>query len=315
MLALLADSGPRLVNDYPGPTLGPGEALIRVDLAGICGTDLELIRGYHDFRGVLGHEFVGTVVDVDGDRGWIGRRVVGEINIGCGECDFCRRDIPSQCAARRTAGINGWDGAFAELFKLPLANLHPVPDGMPDEVAVFAEPTAAALQATSLVHVRPEHRVAVLGDGKLGLLVAQALATIGAQVSVIGHHRDKLELAAGWGLGTSTDVEPGSYDVVAECTGSPAGFSDALEVVRPRGTIILKSTHRGLAQADLTRVVVDEIRLEGSRCGPFAPALRLLGSNTIRVRELIQARYPLAEAVTALEHAGRRGALKILVVP
>jgi alcohol dehydrogenase len=315
MLALLTDSGPRLVMDYPKPTLGPGEALIRVDLAGVCGTDLELIRGYHDFKGVLGHEFVGTVVDVDGDRRWIGRRVVGEINIGCGECDFCRRGIPSQCTARWAVGINGWDGVFAEFFKLPLTNLHPVPDDMPDEVAVFAELAAAALQATSLVHVRPEQRVAVLGDGKLGLLVAQALAVTGADVSVIGHHPDKLELAAGWGLATSTDVGHGSYDVVAECTGSPAGFSDALVAVRPRGTIILKSTYRGLAQADLTRVVVDEIRLEGSRCGPFAPALRLLGNRSIRVHELIEARYPLAQGIAALDHAARRGALKVLVVP
>jgi threonine dehydrogenase-like Zn-dependent dehydrogenase len=198
---------------------------------------------------------------------------------------------------------------------LPLANLHPVPEDMPDEIAVFVEPTAAALQALSLVHVRPEQRVAVLGDGKLGLLVAQALAIIGAEVTVVGHHPEKLELAAKWGLAASTEVENGSFDVVAECTGSPVGFSDALLAIRPRGTIILKSTYRGLAEADLTRVVVDEVRLVGSRCGPFAPALRLLRDGSIRVRELVEARYPLAEGLAGLNHAGRRGALKVLIAP
>jgi alcohol dehydrogenase len=315
MLALLADPIPRLVTDYPEPVPGPDEALIRVDLAGICSTDLELIRGYRDFKGVLGHEFVGTVVRSDHDRRWVGRRVVGEINIACGECGFCRRGIPSQCTARRAVGIMGWDGVLAEFFRLPLSNLHSVPDEMPDEIAVFVEPTAAALQATSLVHVRPEQRVAVLGDGKLGLLVAQVLAITGAQVTVIGHHSDNLELAARWGLAACTEVENGSFDLVAECTGSPAGFGDALAAVRPRGTIILKSTYHGLAEADLTRVVVDEVRLVGSRCGPFAPALRLLRDRSIRVQELVEARYPLAEGVAGLDHAGRRGALKVLIAP
>jgi threonine dehydrogenase-like Zn-dependent dehydrogenase len=315
MLALVADPTPRLVTDYPEPVPGPGEALIRVDLAGICSTDLELVRGYRDFKGVLGHEFVGTVVGSDADRRRIGRRVVGEINVGCGDCDFCRRGIPSQCPDRRAVGIARWDGALAEFLKLPLANLHLVPDELPDEVAVFAEPVAAALQVTSLVHVRPEQHVAVLGDGKLGLLVAQVLAITGAEVTLIGHHPAKLELAARWGLNVCTAVEGRLFDVVVDSTGSAAGFSDALLAVRPRGTIVLKSTYRGLAEADLSRVVVDEIRVIGSRCGPFVPALRLLRSNAIRVHELVEARYPLVEGLAALDHAGRRGALKILVAP
>ena len=314
MLALVLDPGPRIVTDYPRPLAGPGEALIRVDLAGICSTDLELRRGYKDFRGVPGHEFVGSVVESD-DEGWVGRRVVGEINIGCGQCEPCRQGVPSQCSMRRAVGISGWDGAFAEFLRLPLSNLYRVPDDMPDEVAVFAEPTAAALQSANLVHLRPEQRVAVLGDGRLGLLVAQALAVTGAEVTVIGHHRSKLDLAANWGLETRTDLGGGLYDVVAECTGSPQGFSDALDVVRPRGTVILKSTYRGLAEADLTRVVVNEVHLVGSRCGPFAPALRLLRQNRIRVRELVEACYPLTEGMAALEHAGRRGVLKILIAP
>jgi threonine dehydrogenase-like Zn-dependent dehydrogenase len=209
----------------------------------------------------------------------------------------------------------GWDGAFAEFLRLPLTNLHAVPEDMPDEVAVFAEPTAAALQAVNLEHVRPENRVAVLGDGKLGLLVCQALAVTGAEVTLIGRHQKKLELAAGWGIGTRTDLGDGGFDIVAECTGNPQGFADALAAVRPRGTIVLKSTYHGLAEADLTRVVVDEIRVVGSRCGPFPPALRLLQDNRIRVKELVEARYPLDEGLAALEHAGQRGALKVLIAP
>jgi threonine dehydrogenase-like Zn-dependent dehydrogenase len=314
MFALLAGPTPRIATDYPLPNPGPGEALVHVDLAGICSTDLELIRGYKGFKGVLGHEFVGTVVESD-DTLWIGQRVVGEINIGCGRCDFCRQNTPSQCIARRAVGILGWDGAFAEYLRLPVANLHPVPEGMPDEVAVFAEPTAAALQVASLVHLRPEDRVAVLGDGKLGLLVAQALAIGGADVTVIGRHGRNLDLAASWGLGARAMPGEGDFDVVVECTGNSVGLSDALAAVRPRGTIVLKSTYHGPAEVDLTRVVVDEIRLVGSRCGPFMPALRLLHRGSIRVRELVEARYPLVEGVTAIGHAFRRGALKVLIAP
>ncbi len=312
MKALLSDGTLRLVEDYPAPVPAAGEALIRVLLAGICATDLEVQQGYKGFHGVLGHEFVGQVVEADAP-GWTGRRVVGEINIGCGRCEMCRQALPSHCASRAALGILGRDGAFAELIALPLANLHRVPDGMPDEVAVFTEPLAAALQVMSLVQVRPEDRVGVVGDGKLGLLVAQALATSGASVTVIGRHAEKLALAAGWGL--HTDAPAGLLDVVVDCSGHPDGVTAALALVRPRGTLVLKSTYPSQPRVDLTRVVVHEIQLVGSRCGPFRPALELLQSGRVRVQPLIEAIYSLQDGLTAMEHAGRRGALKILIKP
>ena len=319
MLAIVLDDELRLARDYPQPVPGPGEALIQVGLAGICATDLEVVRGYRDFRGVLGHEFVGTVVacsepDAAGvEERWVGRRVVGEINIVCGACSFCRRGLPTHCTSRAAVGIAGHEGAFAEFVALPLENLHLVPPDLPDEAAVFTEPLAAALQTLSLVHVRPEDRVGVVGDGKLGLLAAQVLATTGAQVTVVGRHPEKLALAAGWELRTGRP--DGLLDIVVECSGDPSGLATALELVRPRGTIVLKSTYQGLAEVDLSRVVVDEIRLIGSRCGPFRAALGMLQSGRVEVTSLIEASYPLADGLTALQHAGRRGALKVLIQP
>jgi alcohol dehydrogenase len=317
MLAIVLDDELRLARDYPQPVPGPGEALIQVRLAGICATDLEVVRGYRQFRGILGHEFVGRVIACSepdasgGEAGWMGRRVVGEINIVCGDCWFCRRDLPTHCTSRAAMGISGHEGVFAEFVVLPLENLHPVPPDLPDEAAVFTEPLAAALQNLSLVHVRPGDRVAVIGDGKLGLLAAQVLATTCAEVTVVGRHPEKLELAAGWGLNTGRpDV---AQDMVVECSGDPSGLSAALELVRPRGTIILKSTYHVRPEVDLSRVVVDEIRLIGSRCGPFRAALGLLQSGRVEVTSLIEACYPLAEGLAALEHAGRRGALKVLI--
>ncbi len=319
MLAIILDDELRLARDYPQPVPGPAEVLIQVRLAGICATDLEVVRGYRQYRGVLGHEFVGIVVacsepDTLGEEGeWIGRRVVGEINIGCGECAFCRRGLPAHCTSRAAMGISGHEGAFAEFVTLPLRNLHPVPPDLPDEAAVFTEPLAAALQTLNLVHVRPGDRVAVIGDGKLGLLSAQVLATTGAEVTVVGRHPEKLALAAGWGLNTGRSDE--LLDIVVECSGDPSGLAAALDLVRPRGTIVLKSTYHGLAEADLTRVVVDEIRLIGSRCGPFRAALGLLQSGRVEVTSLIEASYTLVDGLAALQHAGRRGALKVLVRP
>lgn len=312
MLAIVLDEGLRLTPDHPRPVQAHGEALIEVRLAGICATDLEMVGGYKGFRGVLGHEFVGTVIACD-DGEWIGRRVVGEINIGCGECYFCRQGIRSHCLSRRAIGINGRDGAFAEYVALPVINLHAVPDGVPDDAAVFAEPLAAALQVLDQVEIGPEDRVGVVGDGRLGLLVGQVLATTGAPVSVVGRHPEKLALAAGWGLQTGSPEQ--KLDLVVDCTGSPAGLNAALELVRPRGTLVLKSTYRGPAAVDMTRVVVDEIRLIGSRCGPFAPALELLRSGRIDVASLIMAVYPLADGLRALERATRPGVLKVLLQP
>ena len=319
MIALALDGEPRLIHDYPMPEPAPGEALVRVRTAGVCNTDLELVRGYIGFRGVLGHEFVG-IVEQHPDPEWVGRRVVGEINIACGECENCRAGLRTHCSRGKTLGVRGHDGAFAQYLVLPAENLHLVPPELPDDVAVFTEPLAAACEILQQVHIHPTDRVVVLGDGKLGLLCAQAVALTHCDLIVVGRHPAKLRLARQWGL-TTEQVGPredvaeklGQVDVVVECTGSPDGFGQALRLVRPRGVIVLKSTYHGLTQADMTTVVVNEITLVGSRCGPFPPALHLLASGKVDVLSLIHARYPLTDAVKAFQHAAQRGTLKILL--
>jgi threonine dehydrogenase-like Zn-dependent dehydrogenase len=313
--ALLLDGKLKLVDDYPTPEPPPGEALIRVHVAGVCNTDLELVKGYHQFRGVPGHEFVGVVERAPGAEAWEGRRVVGEINAACGVCPTCWANRPTHCPNRTTLGIRGRDGAFAEYLTLPITNLHTVPDTISDEVAVFTEPLAAACEIVQQVHVRPTDRVIVIGDGKLGLLCAQVLALTGCDLTVVGHHREKLEIVARQGIATAlgdADVEGGA-DVVVEATGHPGGYAAARRLVRPRGTVVLKSTYHGSLDANLTAVVVDEITLVGSRCGPFTPALRLLERGLVKVAPLIQARYTLSEVLTAFEHAAQPGTLKVLV--
>ena len=313
--ALLLDKELRIIEDYPTPKPAPGEALIRVSLVGICNTDLELVKGYKQFRGVPGHEFVGVVERAPGAEEWNGRRVVGEINAACGVCPTCRANRPTHCPHRTTLGISGRDGAFAEYLTLPVRNLHPVPDALSDEVAVFAEPLAAACEILEQVHVRPTDRVVVLGDGKLGLLCAQVLALTGCNLTAVGHHQEKLDILARQGIPAVLEdglVKEG-IDLVIETTGHPGGYAAARRLVRPRGTIVLKSTYHGAFDADLTMAVVDEITLLGSRCGPFGPALRLLERGTVEVIPLIQARYPLSEVLTAFEHAARPGTLKVLV--
>lgn len=317
MKALVLDGHLALAGDHPWPVAGPGEARIRTVLAGICNTDLEIVRGYAAFRGVLGHEFVG-VVDQAEDSGLIGRRVVGEINIGCGYCRFCRSAQVEHCTARTALGIRGRDGVLAESFTLPVTNLHLVPDGVKDRAAVFAEPLAAACQIVEQVHIRPTDRVLVVGDGKLGLLAAQVLALTGCRLTAIGRHANKLAILSARGIDTAlageTEGAPaGQADVVVECTGSPAGWQAAQRLVRPRGTIVLKSTYNDRLPADLSRLVVDEIRLVGSRCGPMAVALRLLAERRVDVESLIHAEYALDDAVAAMEHAARPGVLKVLV--
>jgi threonine dehydrogenase-like Zn-dependent dehydrogenase len=306
----------RLTTNYGDPQPPPGEVRVRTTLAGICNTDLEIMQGYASFRGTLGHEFVG-VVDQATAAEWVGRRVVGEINVGCGACDTCRAGWPTHCPNRTTLGLRGRDGTLAEYFCLPAGNLHLVPDGIPDEAAVFAEPLAAACEVLEQVHVRPTDRVIVLGDGKLGLLVAQVLALTGCDLTVMGRHQGKLAMLGEASRGIHTQVgDEGlsrSADVVVECTGRPEGFEAARRLVRPRGTLILKSTYPNLVQADLSSLVVDEIQVIGSRCGPFPAALRLLAQGLVDVIPLIEAEYPLDEALVAFEHAGRRGALKVLV--
>jgi threonine dehydrogenase-like Zn-dependent dehydrogenase len=314
MKALRFDGQLRLDDDYPLPEPLPGEARIRTIVAGICNTDLEIEQGYASFSGVLGHEFVG-LVEQAGDPALIGRRVVGEISAACGTCPTCRAGRPTHCPYRTTLGIRGRDGTLAEMFCLPETNLHPVPDGMADHVAVFVEPLAAACEVLDQVHVRPTDRVVVLGDGKLGLLVAQVLALTGCELVLIGHHPEKLAIAAARGIATRLSDEGSGprADLVVECTGQAAGFEAARHLVRPRGTIVLKSTYHALVQFDLSSLAVNEVQVVGSRCGPFPAALRLLSQGMVDVAPLVEAQYPLNEGLAAFERAGQKGALKVLV--
>ncbi len=299
----------------PAPQARPGEALIALRLAGICNTDLELMRGYQGFSGTLGHEFVGTVLE--GPPDWVGRRVVGEINVTCGECDMCRRGMRTHCRNRSVLGIQSYDGAFADVFRLPVDNLWAVPDNVPDELAVFTEPLAAACQVLEAVHIEPQARVVVIGAGKLGMLVAQVMRLTAADLVVVVRRERQRELLAGWGISAVAleDLEPGHADVVIDCTGSEPGFSTALDLVRSRGTIVLKSTYHGLATADMTRIAVNELRVIGSRCGPFGAALRLLEAGLVDPAPMIEARYSLDDAGRALEHAAGPGVFKVLLVP
>ena len=340
MRALVHDTHLKLIADLSPPKPPPDEALIRVLLAGICNTDLEIMRGYVSApqveapgvlepsalkasvpkHGVLGHEFVGRVEDAP-DATWIGQRVVGEINCACGACPTCLRGDGPHCPQRTTLGIDRRDGGLADYCVLPLRNLHRVPDGVSDRQAVFCEPLAAALEITDRLHVRPTERVVVIGDGKLGLLVAQVLRLTGCHLLVVGHHRRNLAILSGQGIDVCLEREVSSAaagkpaDVVVDCTGHPGGFVLARKWVRPRGRIVLKSTFYGQNQISLTDLVVDEVTLVGSRCGPFAPALRLLERGLVDVEALIEAELSLDEGLAAFELAATRGALKVLVRP
>lgn len=309
----LRDRALALRSDLPRPDPPPGEALVRVIRAGVCRTDLELRRGYYPYEGVLGHEFVGVVEA--GDDAWIGKRVVGEINAVCGSCTACRAGRRSHCLARTVLGIVGRDGAFASYITLPIENLHAVPDEMPDDVAVFTEPVAAAFRIPEQIPIAKETRIAVLGDGKLGLLIAQVLALSSDCVTAFGRHARKLAILEARGIATANadDLEPGAYDVVVECTGSAAGFAAARVALRAGGTFVMKSTYAGSLELDASGFVVDEITVVGSRCGPFAPALEALRAGKVEVGALVDARYPLSRALEAFEHAERRGVLKILL--
>ncbi len=319
----LVVSDQRLIyrEDYPTPQPPPGEALIRVTRGGICNTDVEILKGYFGFRGVLGHEFVGVVEALNPLPGTAphvraGDRVVGEIN--CVPCDSPARTASerAQDPTRNTLGIDRRDGAFADYTILPIVNLHRVPEDVDDDEAVFVEPLAAACQILEQVHIKPTDRLAVLGDGKLGLLCAQVIAA-GApcELVVIGKHDNKLAIARERGIRTAHVAEAPlrTFDVVVECTGSSAGFEHARQLLRPRGTLVLKSTYHGLPQVNLTMIVVDEITIVGSRCGPFAAALRLLAQKRVDVRPLVHARYPLALGEQAMEHAQQPGVLKVLL--
>lgn len=305
----------RLRDDLPRPDPPPGEALVRVAAAGVCNTDLELVRGYYPFAGIPGHEFAGSVESAPGAEEWEGRRVVGEINASCGRCAACAAGRRTHCERRTVLGIVNRHGAFAEYLTLPVENLHEVPAGLRDHEAVFTEPLAAALEVQEQVNVGPGDRVVVVGDGKLGNLVAQTLALTGCALTVVGRHPAKLALLAERGIATggADAIRAGEADIAVECTGNREGFEFARTAVRPRGTIVLKSTYAGRTSLDISRIVVDEVTLVGSRCGPFAPALRLLAERRVDVAPLVQARFPLAHAVAAFEEAARPGVLKVLV--
>lgn len=299
--------------DVPIPEPSPGEALVRVVQAGICNTDLELLRGYYPYTGVLGHEFVGVVEH--GPKRLVGRRVVGEINAVCGECRFCRSGQPTHCENRTVLGIVNRNGAFAEYLTLPVANLHLVPEEVPTDVATFTEPVAAALEIQQQVPVHSNDRVLVVGDGKLGQLVAQTLALTGCELLVVGRHRNKLDYLAARGIktGLANAVTNRAFDLSVECTGNPEGFAIARRALRPRGTLVLKSTYAGHLTFDASSLVVDEITLIGSRCGPFAQALQLLSQGKIDVKYLIHSLYPLDKAIAAFACAQERGVLKVLL--
>lgn len=317
MLALRVEKRGLAVKDIDLPERGD-EALVRVLLSGICNTDLEIARGYAGFKGTIGHEFVGIVEDA-ADTAWIGQRVVGEINAGCGECALCRTGDPRHCAKRTVLGIVGRDGAHAEFLKLPISNLLAVPDAIVDEHAVFAEPLAAACGIMERAAVTRDKKVAVIGDGKLGLLCAQALALTGADTLLVGKHAEKLRIAARRGIETATTKtvakRKNQFDVVVEASGSASAFQLALDLLRPRGVLVLKSTFEGTTEINAARLVVDEISVVGSRCGRFPPALDLLRTGAIDVDSLISEEHPLRSGVLAMERAGKKGVLKVFLRP
>jgi threonine dehydrogenase-like Zn-dependent dehydrogenase len=308
----LGDAGVELRTDYPTPSPRDGEVLVRVLRAGICETDLQLVRGYMSFRGVLGHEFVGVA-----ESGvFAGRRVVGEINCSCGSCAICAAGLSTHCTNRRVLGILNHDGVFADFVSVPERNLHVVPDTIETDAAVFTEPVAAAFQIPAQVDVRRSDRVVILGDGRLGNLCAQVLADLTPHLVVVGKHQRKLDTLKSLGIATTlvTDLpRERTADVVVDCTGSDTGLPLALDLVRPRGTIVLKTTVAGTQTLALARIVVDEVTVIGSRCGSFDRALAALQQGRVRVAPLISARFDLSRGVEALQHARSQPVLKVLL--
>jgi threonine dehydrogenase-like Zn-dependent dehydrogenase len=313
MRALVFD-GELKVAEVPVPRPEPGEALVRVLTAGICNTDLEIIKGYMGFQGIIGHEFVGLVEEAPSQE-LVGTRVVGEINCVCHQCQCCRMEMPRHCTARSVLGIENRDGAFAEYLTLPEENLHPAPSSVRDDVAVFTEPLAAAFRIPEQVVINPEDRIIVLGDGKLGQLIAQALHLYSRHLVCVGRHAWKLKLLAALGIAVVQEdapVERGA-DIVAEATGAPEGLRRALELVRPEGTIILKSTVAQPTALDFSVPVINEVRILGSRCGPFRPALEALSMGNVEVRPMISEVLPLQEGVRAMERAAQSDVMKVLL--
>jgi threonine dehydrogenase-like Zn-dependent dehydrogenase len=313
MRALRLEKKTARLADVPVPEPSSDCAIVRVSLAGICNTDLELVKGYMGFGGVLGHEFVGTIEE--GPPEWRGQRVVGEINFACEACRVCAEGLQRHCPSRRVMGILNADGCFAEYVSVPIANLHTVPERVSDEVGVFTEPLAGAFEVLEQVHVEPGRDCVVLGDGKLGLLIAQVLHLAGARVLCVGHHASKLAILKKRDIETvlADDWTPEPSSIVIEVTGTAEGFARAVAATKPRGTLVLKSTVGHRPKIDLSPLVVNEIKVVGSRCGPFPPALRALELDTVDVRSLISERIPLADAAEGLRRAAEEGVLKVLI--
>src|ERR1700752_91415 len=292
------------------------ESLIKIRKAGLCSPDLELVKGYYPYTGILGHEFVGEVVESH-DASWVGQRVVGEINAVCNECEQCLNGRPTHCENRTVLGIVNRDGTFAEYTTLPIANLHRVPDSVPDEMAVFTEPVAAALEIQEQVQINPTDRVLLVGGGRLGQLIAQTLALTGCDLRVVARHPHQQDLLKRRGIRiiSEDEIKPWRWDVVVEATGSPSGFSLARQAIRPRGTLVLKSTYKGEINVNFSSMVVDEINIIGSRCGPFGPALRLMESKQVDPTVLIMDEFKLSDALKAFERAAEAGVLKVLIQP
>jgi len=312
MQALQWHGGSPAVNEVAVPARGRQEALLRVIRAGICNTDLEILRGYHNFRGTLGHEFIGIIEDSD-DRSSIGRRVVCDINSACQACNTCLSGQPHHCPNRVTLGINGKDGAFAEYINVPAINLVPLPESLPTDIAVFAEPVAAALEILEQVSCSAGDEVAIVGDGKLGMLITMCLVVNGLAVTLIGHHPQRLALLDGFPVQYPAAPPQRKFKLVIEATGHPSGFAAALALTAPRGTLVLKSTHAQGFNFNPAPLVVDEITLLGSRCGPMIKAVTTLASGKIKPERLIEKTFPLENGVAAIEYAKRKGALKVLI--
>ena len=315
MKAVIFDEILKLDNNYPIPVPKTGEALIKVNTIGICNTDYEITKGYMGYKGILGHEFTG-IVEKAQNKSLIGKRVVGEINCGCGNCEWCAQGLERHCPNRSTLGIWQREGCFAEYVCLPEKNLLEIPENVSNEEAVFVEPLAAALEILEQIHIPPYKKVIVLGDGKLGLIIALALNAAGLNLTLVGKHEEKLALAKAQGVKTKLLNElkiEKTYDYVVEATGSITGFETSLALTKPRGTLILKSTIAASKEFNLAPIVIDEITVVGSRCGQFAPALRLLESKRIDVKPLISDIYPIEKSIEAFERNKEKSSVKVLV--
>jgi alcohol dehydrogenase len=317
MKAVVFDNELKLVDDYKKPVPKKGEALIKITLAGICNTDYEITKGYMGYKGILGHEFVGLVEEInDEDKSLLGKRVVGEINNGCEVCELCHKGLQRHCFNRQTLGIWQKDGCFAQYLTWPLKTLLEVPTNVSDEQAVFVEPLAAGLEILEQLHIQPIQKVVILGDGKLGLTTALALSASNLDVLLVGKHQNKLDIASEQGVNvkllSNLKIEK-TYDFVVEATGSISGFETALALTKPRGTLVLKSTVAASKEFNLAPIVIDEIRVQGSRCGQFAPALRLLASGKVNFYPLISATYPIDKAIEAFEKNKEQNTLKVLI--